>query len=91
MKTQTVKSTIWIVQLATIDMRTSELITAPQTTPYKIARQLVAAARKSYVEQDVQRAVEQMVDRFAAQLRQAASEELKRTAMREITPPNKAQ
>lgn len=69
-------------------MRTAELIPAQHTTPHRIARQLVAAARKEYVEQDVQHAVDKMVANFASQLRNAVREELKRTAMREITPPN---
>lgn len=54
------------------------LISRSETTPAKIARQLVASALKTYVAEDIPKAVEGAIDKFAQQMRLEARRELER-------------
>lgn len=62
-------------------MKTTDLILASRTTPAKIARTLVVQARKDFVAQDVEQAVERALARFVDQLRQAAKQEIRFTGL----------
>lgn len=67
-------------------MKTNSLITRQPGTPASIVRQLIASASKTYVPEDVEKAVNLAILRFYQQMRAAAREELKFINLKKIPP-----
>lgn len=67
-------------------MRTNELIPRQPGSPATIVRQLIASAMKTYVPEDVEKAVDNAISKFHTQMRDAARQELKFAKMRKMSP-----
>ncbi len=67
-------------------MKTQEVMNRAETKSAQIARQLVYGAVKAYVPEDWDKAVDQAISKFAAQMREAAKAELRFQHMRKLSP-----
>jgi hypothetical protein len=67
-------------------MRTNELITKQAGSPAAIVRQLIRTAMKTYVPEDIEKAVDNAISKFHMQMRDAARQELKFAKMDKISP-----
>lgn len=65
-------------------MKTDELLINRQRVTAKIARQLVDSAIKDFVSEDVEKAVERSIDRFAKELKVNAMQHLRFMRMAKV-------
>ena len=65
-------------------MKAEEIIPGKNTVAAKIAKQFVDEAVKNFVPEDINKAVEQMIDRFANELRKSARTELQFRKMERV-------
>lgn len=65
-------------------MRTNELISKRPGSPAAIVRQLIASAMKTYVPEDLVKAVDNAISKFHMQMREAARTELKFAQMKKL-------
>lgn len=63
-------------------MKTNELISKQPGSPAAIVRQLIASAVKTYVPEDIEKAVDNAISKFHVQMRVAARQELKFAQMK---------
>lgn len=67
-------------------MKTDDLITKQPGSPAAIVRQLIASAVKTYVPEDVEKAVDNAISKFHQQMRDAARAEMRFAQMKKLPP-----